>query len=162
MFLHRLDGCDWSRPMVTGWEGTLDRAVWLLLASLCSSFIPGTGQGPFRNESLIVTGVDLSPWGHLFKHPGSCVPGQRTESGPHGKSVERDRLKSLLHYNLSPDRTAQGIVSSYTEPRTLVQVLRLHLGVEFIFYDLTWPDLTWGILISVNCFGGEPGHVEAR
>lgn len=33
------------------------------------------------------------------------------------------------------------IISSYTEPRTLVQLLHLHLGVEFIFYDLTWLDL---------------------
>lgn len=62
--------------------------------------------------------MDMSPWGHLFKHPGSCVPGQRTESGTHEKNQNRDRLKSLLHYDLFPDRTNQGIFHNQLLHRT--------------------------------------------
>lgn len=147
------------------WQGYL---FWLLLASLCSIFTPGIGQDPFWNESLRATGVDLSPWGHLLKYPWSCDPRQRIGPGTHEKNRSRDRLKSLWHYDLFPDRTTRGFFHNQLlhRDKDIISGFMLAFGggVYFLWPDLTWPEEFWFLWVALGEKKGweARGHGEAR
>ena len=126
---------------------------WLLRAFCCSIFALIISWDPFWDESLIATAVDLRPWEHLLKF---LCPRAKNWTRNTWKRIETEiaGIPSILWTISRQNNSGNLLESAPTQNQRTFQVLCLHLGVEF---SVTWHNLTWGMLISVNCFGGEEG-----